>query len=199
MIGISKQVPWHLEHSVEDDNGRYVMLRGFLYQIRLTFVVIYALNVNQLSFWEELSSLLGSYQGELILCGDFNIVVDTFIDRSSSTRTPGASAQFLNFMRELKLKDIWRERNPKLRNCMYYSAQHQSFSRIYMICETEGFYSQVKEINIKERLSSDHAPVVMKWECAMGQPHQFYWRLNNWLLEAKGLKEDMVGKIIFFL
>lgn len=68
-----------------------------------------------------------------------------------------------------------------------------------MIWRSEGIYTQAKAIKIGERLHSDHARIVLQWECASGYSRQFSWVLNNWLLEAKGLKENVAAKMTSFL
>lgn len=80
--GISRKVPWVLESSIEGEGDRCVILRGLLNQVRLSLVGVYAPNSKQLPFWEELYFQFGGYQELLILLGDFNVAIDTHIDRS---------------------------------------------------------------------------------------------------------------------
>lgn len=63
-----------------------------------------------------------------------------------------------------------------------------------MIWGTANLLSQIKEISIGSRIYSDHAPVIMLWGYKV-ERRQSPWRLNNWLLETKGIKVDLSGQM----
>lgn len=48
---------------------------------------------------------------EMIILEDFNVVLDSRMDRSKFTSTPGLPNQFHKYMEELKVIDVWREKN----------------------------------------------------------------------------------------
>lgn len=120
------------------------------------------------------------------------------MDRSSVTTALDIPSQIWNYLADLRVVDLWREKHPEGRDYTFYSAHRQSYSKIDMIWSSINVLSQTKEISIGNRIYSDHAPVIMEWGYrAAGR--QSSWRLNNWLLEAKGLKEVIsVGIKDFF-
>jgi len=71
-------------------------------------------------------------QTNLIIAGDFNCVLDPYLDRSSTRRAERSnSSLFLNtFINNTNLSDIWRIANPTGRDYSFYSASHNSYSRI---------------------------------------------------------------------
>lgn len=86
IIAISKGLPWKLKVCVLHKGGRYVILKVFL-------VGVCAPHGDQLSFWEEIYYKFGKEdRDELIMMGDFNIIMNTNLDRSKATSTPGTSA-----------------------------------------------------------------------------------------------------------
>jgi len=71
-------------------------------------------------------------QTNLIIAGDFNCVLDLYLDRSSTRRAERSnSSLFLNtFINNTNLSDIWRIANPTGRDYSFYSESHNSYSRI---------------------------------------------------------------------
>lgn len=129
MIGISKGLPWELKECVLDKGGRCVVLKDFLKQVRMILVGINVPNGNQLPFWEEIySQLWKEDRDEMIMMRDVNIIMNT--DRAKATSTPEASVQFCKFTKELKVRDVWWEKYAEERDYTYYSAYHQTHSRI---------------------------------------------------------------------
>lgn len=68
--------------------------------------------------------------------GDFNNVLDRKLDRFSthSKGDVGSSGPtpFAKTISELGMRDVWRERNPKVQRFLCYSASYRCLSRIDM-------------------------------------------------------------------
>lgn len=99
MIGISRDTPWETHEIVSDEDGRFLVLKGRLYQTELWLVGIYAPPSSQQLYWHKVCSLTKT-EGEIIYLGDFNAVFDPSLDRSGSTSTPNLSQQFKTNMKE---------------------------------------------------------------------------------------------------
>lgn len=87
---------------------------------------------------------------------------------------------------------VWREKHAEERDYTY-SARH--CSRIDMIWGTEKICAGASLVSIGERIYSNHSPVMIIWGCDGRKMEQFCWRLNNCLLEAKWVKEEILAKI----
>lgn len=125
-------------------------------------VGIYVPNTDQVEFWEELYPHLDvRTTGELFIFGDFNTVINSWLDRSRVTTTPDISPWIYNLLTDLRVVDIWRENHPGVQDYTFFSAHYQSYSRIDMIWGTTNLLSQTKEIHIGNRIYSDHAPIIM--------------------------------------
>lgn len=96
-ILLRKGVPFSQKKTITDKDGRYIIVIGEIH-ISLTLVNIYAPNIDNPIFFQKVFSLIPDIsQTHLIIGGDFNTVLDTYLDRSSTKRLPrNASREFLN-------------------------------------------------------------------------------------------------------
>lgn len=67
-----------------------------------------------------------------------------------------------------------------------------------MILATKGVIIHVPSIKIGTRIYADHAPVTMVWNYKDSSSRQPFWRLNTYMLEAKGTEEAIGKKISDF-
>ena len=84
-IIIHKNVPFTLKQSIADPNGRFVIAIGTLHSIPVTLASIYAPNWDDPDFFHNFFSKIPRIDDHfLIIGGDFNLVQDAYLDRSSS-------------------------------------------------------------------------------------------------------------------
>lgn len=132
-ILLRKGVPFLQKKTITDKEGCYVIVIGEIHNISLTLVNVYAPNIDNPIFFRKVFSLIPDIsQTHLIIGGEFNTVLDTYLDRSSTRRLPrNASSEFLNtFINNTNVLDIWRAMNPSGRDYSFYSPVHNSYSRI---------------------------------------------------------------------
>lgn len=132
-ILIHKNIHFNATNTISDRNGRYVMVVGKLFQLPVILVSIYAPNFDDHYFFERMFSSIPNLDSHhLILSGDYNLVMDPVLDRSShSTSKLTKSAQTVRaFIDTHKLIDPWRFKNPSKREYSFFSSVHKSFSRI---------------------------------------------------------------------
>lgn len=98
---------------------------------------LYAPNSPPTSYFQELSTWLGSHEEKLhYIAGDFNCTVVTSEDRTKRINTKANKSKPLDdtllsfFLSSMQLTDLWRCINPTERQYTYYSPPHDSFSRI---------------------------------------------------------------------
>lgn len=82
-ILINKNTPFTLEKCITDDQGRYVILRGYLYGENIMLGCIYAPNVYVKEFYSKLLAESGSNLTSFsVLAGDFNCTMDPETDQN---------------------------------------------------------------------------------------------------------------------
>uniref|UniRef100_A0A9J7Z1E5 Uncharacterized protein n=1 Tax=Cyprinus carpio carpio TaxID=630221 RepID=A0A9J7Z1E5_CYPCA len=83
-ILIKKNVQFTATKVISDSNGRYVIVAGKLYNTLILLVNIYAPNIDDEQFISSVLNILPNLDThQLIMGGDFNFVLDPFLDRSS--------------------------------------------------------------------------------------------------------------------
>lgn len=101
---------------------------------------------------------------EIIMMGDFNNVINLALDTSTpklSVRLPKVS---LDWMEKNRCLEAWRKFHQKRKDFILFSGRHNSFSRIDYIIIPDGWMENVKRVDIKPRIYSNHAVVVLVWQ-----------------------------------
>lgn len=135
---------------------------GEIHNTSLTLVNIYAPNIDNPIFFQKVFSLIPDIsQTHLIIGGDFNTVLDTYLDRSSTKRLPrNASSEFLNmFINNTNILDIWRAMNPTGRDYSFYSPVHNSYSRIDYFLVDAKLIPHTLNAKYHSIVISDHSPL----------------------------------------
>lgn len=117
-----------------DTQGRYVIVTDKLYGHLVTLVNIYAPNVDNEQFIRSIISKLPDIDThQLIIGGDFNLVLNTNLDRSSSkpAKISKSAKAIQEFMGNYGIIDPWRVQNPNVRQYSFYSPVHQTYTRTF--------------------------------------------------------------------
>jgi len=101
-----------------DPNGRFLICDIVADNKRLTVANIYALNEDDPNFFQDFLDHLSNFKcGEIIIDGDFNLVLDIEKDKKGGlARThKNAFKVIRDFSENLGLTDVWRLLNPEAR------------------------------------------------------------------------------------
>lgn len=81
---------------------------------QLVLLNIYALNIDDPNFFQNLFLTLSTLPGSCVIAGDFNCTLDPVKDKSSEVDQshPRSRGIIHHFMKEMNLIYIWREANP---------------------------------------------------------------------------------------
>uniref|UniRef100_A0A1A8A3J2 exodeoxyribonuclease III n=1 Tax=Nothobranchius furzeri TaxID=105023 RepID=A0A1A8A3J2_NOTFU len=164
-ILIHKNIPFVVSDTILDPNGRYVIVVGQLFQLSLVLVNIYGPNFDYENIFKKLFSCIPSLDSHhLIMAGDYNLVINSVLDRSSeSVHRPSKSLHTVqSFIDTHKLIDPWRFEYPIKREYSYYPNVHKSFSRIDFFLVDPYLLSDIIECEDDTIIISDHAPVSIK-------------------------------------
>lgn len=102
-------------------------------------------------------------QTNIIIGGDFNCVLDPYLDRSSVTKqVRNNSSAFLNtFTDNSNVSDVWRIANPAGRDYSFFSTRHNSYSRIDYFLLDAKLTPYVIDTKYHNIVISDHSPVTL--------------------------------------
>lgn len=128
-IPFKKSTPFIHKSTFWDWKGRYPILVGQLYFLHIILSNITGssyITLIRTSFYQHiLAQIPDILQTNLIIGGDLNLELDTYLDHSSSCRSPASNASviLLFYLKKFNLLDSWRIFN--------------SQERAYMICRHE--------------------------------------------------------------
>lgn len=142
-ILISKNVQFDLLSTSVDTHGHFIFVNCIINAVTYTLASLYAPNVEQLAFLEEVFTKLANFKaGEVLAGGDLNYVCDPSVDRSgriSGTKSHSNATRWalLRSNTESKLPalldsfalvDVWRALYPSARQYTFFFPVHSTYS-----------------------------------------------------------------------
>lgn len=107
MIAINDKVDFQPSSVSFDPEGRYIILVCTINKTAYTLINLYAPNAHQVHFIRKVLRLAKPLQkGHLLLCGDFNLVPDLYMDSTSAAKRRTSPLQ--NLISTHNLYDVWR-------------------------------------------------------------------------------------------
>ena len=201
-ILFSNKISKNICDIVRDINGRYVLCSLKINNCTYCCANIYAPTDDNPEFFRTVNAEIENMDANfVILGGDFNVVQDPKIDRSTEAcYNPHARESIDQLMEQHHLLDVWRAQNPDTK---YYTwmrpNRRDTWSRIDYFLVSESLSSSCISSQIKPCIISDHSLIslsVSTSECKRGPG---VWKFNNELLEdetfCNELKQLVLGSI----
>jgi exodeoxyribonuclease III len=117
--------------------------------------------IAKLPYWETLIAILGETDGHALAVGDFNTCRPYLDEAGAIDRT----AQYMDRIAEIGFCDLWRRRNPELREYSWFSTRGNGF-RIDHAFLSDALVARTGTIRYshEERLAgiSDHSPLILE-------------------------------------
>jgi len=176
------------------------MIQGHMYSEQWTMLNIYAANIDDHLFIQNVFLQIAQSSGSFLVGGDFNFCLDNVLDRSSTRPLPLSKAAISTtaFMKDLNLTDVWRHEHPQVRDYSFYSHPHDTHTRIdYFLLSTQLLYC-VLDVEYLPRLLSDHSPLVMSLSIPEKTGRTYRWRLNPILLKQSEFQKFVREQIDIF-
>lgn len=189
-ILISGRIPFQKLSVISDKEGRYVLVKGRLEGVLISFLNIYASPGSNWIFYRQMFDLMASEgEGILIVGGNFNQRLNPHLD--SSAQTPSTSLigkKIKDMMSELGIMDVWRELNPTIKDYTFYSSPHKNYSRIDYFLMYNKDRHRVGNCEIGIMDLSDHSPVYLNLLLSP-EKKTTTWKLNNNILKGTTKEE----------
>lgn len=201
-ILISARIPWTLIDMKTDPLGRFLFLKGWIGDVKVTVANLYMPNNNQdTSIKKHLEQLQKFTEGQHIVGGVLNIPLvpeeDTLTGKTSISR--GQRKTIQTTLHNTQLIDVWRLFHPGERDYTFYSRPHHTYSRIDYFLIPHSQLQAIKESSIGSITWSDYAPVILKYALTDVQNRQRKpWRLNESLLQNPEVLADVTKEIGHF-
>ena len=149
------------------------------------FVNIYAPNISseKTDFFRALTDHLDQLDGEKIVCGDFNCVLDNKLDiTSGNIHKVSDVMMFQNLTVNIGLNDVWRLFHPDEKEYSWSRKNPFTARRLDYILVSDNIYDKIIDCNIISAPHSDHRIVDMKYKVTHTQRGPSYWKFNDSLL-----------------
>uniref|UniRef100_A0A3Q2ZLG1 exodeoxyribonuclease III n=1 Tax=Kryptolebias marmoratus TaxID=37003 RepID=A0A3Q2ZLG1_KRYMA len=184
-----------------DKEGRMLLMLCEIQGYSIILANVYAPNVDDPSFFGLLEKKLidlGNYP--IIVAGDFNEVMDTTLDRSTTiTRIPKTHIALKGMCKACCLVDVWRLQHPSGRDYTFYSPPHRSLSRIDFFLVSKSLMTAVASTNIGNIILSDHSPIYLFMSTINTTVRSARWRLNSSLLLEEAFKDSLRSQIKLYI
>lgn len=157
-------------------------------------VHLYAPNTRQGQFYKTVMGKLTLFrQHPLIICRDFNIIVDTILD--SSNPIIRQSTALLSLLHSEDLYDPWRYLHDTEKDYTFYSHIQKSYSRIDMFLVDKHTLQTGQDAKIDTITWSDQAPILLKLFPPLPNQLRKMWRLNTSLISRPHLQKQVTSEI----
>ncbi len=200
-ILISSKLNFEKISKIGDMEGRFILVKGKIYENSVTLLNIYAPPGSDFSFFQKITSIMTMQtEGFLISGGDLNIRFKPKLD-SSSRKNHDIRPLYKKvnaLFEDVGLIDIWRDFFPNRRNYTYYSSPHSLYTRIDYFITFSKDKDKIHSCGIGTIDISDHAPIYLSIDFEL-QPKNTTWKLNSSLLNDPGFKKQIKEEISAFL
>jgi exonuclease III len=141
------------------------------------------------SFFTEITDTLSNIEhDQIIVCGDFNAVLNNDLDIISGEKHADKTVQlFNNFVDNCGLSDTWRLFNPNDRDFTWSRKINGMFvaRRLDYILTSDDIVDNICECNIASIPQTDHRCVYIQLSCCNTERGPGYWKMNNALLKEE--------------
>ena len=199
-IYLKKDLQYRVQQTFVDVNGRYVIVELEHCdnpQKRVTICNIYVPNNDNANFFMDVIKGTVNMSSDLIIIGDFNLVMNVQIDRVGSMYNNNKSLAVLEeIMNDLSLIDIWRIRNPDEKTYSWMRTRPTYIaSRLDYALIAQGLAQSCVNTSYLPGIRTDHRAFYVGIEQIHNERGSGYLKLNNSLLEKIEFVQEM-NKVI---
>ena len=168
-----------------DAEGRYIICDLNANGKNITLINLYAPNEDDPNFFKSLFEHVENFQrDEIVIGGDFNLVLDIDIDKKGGTPKTHTNARksLHEEVENLDLVDAWRVLNPDVRKFTWRQKQPEVHCRLDFFLVSQSFLSNVTFADILPGFKTDHSMITLNISLHTNPRGRGFWKLNTSLL-----------------
>ena len=184
-ILMNNNFEYTLRKEIKDENGNYLALDITIDEKNITIISVYGPNTDKPEFFENIANIIDNLDNEkIILCGDFNLVLDPVLDYDNykNINNKKARQKLLDIIEEKHLLDPFRELHPDCRRYTWRKRTPRQQARLDFFLISQNMLSSIQKVMINSSYRSDHSPILMKIKFNEFKPGKGLWKFNNSLL-----------------
>ena len=184
-VMFKKGLDFVVHNSIIDDNGRYIILDITIFSQRLSFACLYGYNTDEPSFFDTImQNILIFKNTSVLLCGDWNVVLDKFMDTYNikHNRNPNSRKKIDEIIDVFELLDPWRTCYPEDRKYTWRQSSPIKQSRLDYYLISEDLFSLTKNTIIIPGYRTDHSAILFTFSACLEKRGKSYWKFNSQLL-----------------
>lgn len=184
-----------------DKSGHYIFLVLEIASVNYIIVNAYGFNTQteNNSFFDKLEERLLYWLSKfpnsfIVLGGDFNTVLDNYLDRLPARNADSSNIYVKTLLHSFNLTDIWRDTHPLQKSYTWSNKTLSRQSRIDFWLISRDLKNV--DANILPSPLTDHKTIqILIPSLSPGSPKTSYWKLNSTLLKHK----EVTSKIESFI
>lgn len=190
-----------VEKEYRDKEGRILILLANLAGQNIILGNLYAPNIEDPEFFLQLKKIILDFGNfPMILGGDYNQVLDVFLDRSGQgiIRPSRTQEAIKSLCKDTGLHDVWRLLNTDARDYTFFSHRHSVYSRIDYFLISHALIENTGTCNIGTIAMTDHAPIDLTVALGEAQERSKGWRMNTSVLQNENMCANLKSHIKTF-
>ena len=198
-ILFGKNLEYKVHKQIKDNEGNFLVIDVTAQHQRFTLINIYGPNSDSPSFFKKIIQHLEEIgNSDYIICGDFNLVLDPYIDCSNykNINNPKSRELLLDYMETNDIIDPFRDSNPQLKRYTWRRRNPLKQARLDFFLTSESMSQYIKVSKIGASYRSDHSLVTLELNFTNISHGKSYWKHNNSLLTELEYLKTMNKKIL---
>ena len=185
-ILLNSNFEYEIKQTIKDDMGNLLILNLLTSELVFTIVNIYSPNSDTPTFLDSVKMHLENIdQDYVIICGDFNLVLDFDKDCKNyvSINNPRSRIKLKEIMQEMSLVDIYRLQNPDKIRYTWRRRHPIKQARLDYFIISNALSDMVCKSEILPSYRSDHSPIKLQLLLNEFKRGRGVWKLNTSLLK----------------
>ena len=165
-----------------DPAGRYIICDLMANRKPVTLVNVYAPNEDDPNFFKILSEHIEGFQkDEIVIGGDFNLVLDVEKDKKGGLpKTHNNARKILcEISKTFDLVDAWRLLNPDISRFTWRQKQPEVHCRLDFFLVSQSFMGNVASADILSDFKMDHSLITLNISLHSNPRGRGFWKLNT--------------------
>ena len=168
-----------------DINGNYLILDIIIQGNRISLVTLYGPNKDKPTFFENINLILDELGNEhIIMCGDFNLVLEPEIDTENyqHVNNPNARNKLLEIIENKNLIDAYRQLHETEPRFTWRKRNPRKQARLDFFLISENLLTFLNKSSIEHSYRSDHSSITLELTINEFKRGKGLWKFNNSLL-----------------